>query len=152
MTKEQKFLYAFGLIIIGGIIAVGSFSLGVYTGKGGWVFKQPALTNPAQKPRQAFNGPANLSQEKDQNLPPKPDLIGKTISISRDSIEINTRGGVRSVNITSNTIFLKQDAGSIKPALAEDIRARSLLAVIGDFGPNDRTLTADIIILLDSNK
>ena len=43
MSNQQKVLYILGLIIIAGIIAVASFSLGVYIGKNGFVFNQPAI-------------------------------------------------------------------------------------------------------------
>ena len=146
MSNQQKVLYAFGLIIIAGIITIGSFSLGVYIGKNGWALNQPSITNPAQVPMQ---GAGNPSLGMNQNSPTKPDLIGITISVNNNNIELNTKQGVYSVHITNQTVFLKQDAGRIKPIDPSLIMSGTPLAITGEFDPNNRSFSAEIIVFLE---
>ena len=46
MTTERKLLYAFGALIIAGMIAVAAFSLGVYIGEQGWTLQAPSVAGP----------------------------------------------------------------------------------------------------------
>ena len=67
MANEKKILYVLGSIIIIGMIAIGSFSIGVYVGKQGWVIKEPSVTLPNQRPDQI---PRNSQDTKQGNLDP----------------------------------------------------------------------------------
>jgi hypothetical protein len=148
MPTERKILYALGLLIIGGMIAIGAFSLGIYVGKSSWTLKQPALQSPQQ-------GPGNIpnpDQGEPVNPPPKPDLVGKVISVTADTIEISTRNGLYSVVITEDTIYLQQGGGSVKPARLEDIQIGTNLAIIGKLSQDNRTLRGEIVVLLPGNQ
>jgi hypothetical protein len=152
MSNEQKTLYILGLIIIAGIITIGSFSLGVYIGKNGWIFDQPSMLNPAQAPKQGNGNPGNIPQGPNQNSPTKPDLTGITISISSNNIELNTKHGIRSLSITDHTVFLKQENGRVKPVDSSILTVGQPLAVTGVFDQNSRTLSAEIVVILQSKK
>ena len=149
MSNQQKAFYVIGLIIIAGIITIGSFSFGVYIGKNGWVFNQAPIMNPAQVPLQNIGNPGNPSQGKNSNSPTKPDLIGIAINISSDTIELNTKQGIRSIDITDQTVFLKQDSGRIKPVDSSILKPGDPLAVTGGFDPDRRILSAEIIVILE---
>lgn len=144
MTTERKILYALGSLIIAGVITIGAFSLGVYVGKSGWDLKQPSLISP--RSNQAND--QNQVQEETENLPPKPDLVGKVVNINSGSIELLTQNGVRSVVISQETIYLSQGGGSTKPASWDEIEAGTNLAIIGELDQNDRTLRAEIVVIL----
>jgi hypothetical protein len=143
MTNERKILYALGLLIIIGMIAIGSFSLGIYIGKSGWDLKQPSMFNPEQQPRDMGD-----PQQPDGDLPPKPDLVGKVINLNFKSIEVATRNGLRSVVISAETIYLKQINGTTKPASLDEIQNGTNLAIIGELNTENRLLQAEIVVIL----
>ena len=152
MSNQQKALYILGLITIAGIITIGSFSLGVYIGKNGWVFNQPSMLNPSLALKQGNGNPVNPPQGANQNSPNRPDLVGIVVSIGGNSIVLNTKQGVRSIELSDQTVFLKQNAGKVKPIDFFLIKAGDPLAVTGDFDPSSRTLSAEIIVLLERKK
>lgn len=148
MTIERKILYSLGSLIIAGMIAVGSFSLGIYVGKSGWSINQPSLLNPQAEPGNIQNPDHNQPD----NLPPKPDLIGRAISITADTITLSTPNGPRSISINEETVFLRQEGGTVKPASLEDIHAGNNLAIIGKLDPDNRLLRGEIVVILPGNK
>ncbi len=148
MTSERKILYVLGAIIIVSMIAVGSFSLGVYVGKQGWILNEPSVFGPRQGPNQGPDGVQEPPQNRDDNLPPKPDLIGRVINISPSSLEVDTADGIRLILISDETVVSRQGEGNVETAHLSDIKIGVHIAVIGEFSDDGRTLTGEIIILL----
>jgi len=158
MTKERKLLYAFGAVIIAGMIAIASFSLGVYVGKQGWTLKQPSMTGPAQpqvNPQRTpqvqpqSGGQGQQPAGGNQDTPRRPDLIGKVINVTAESLEVNTVDGLRSALIDEETIILKQVEGKEAPAQLGDIQRGVRVAIFGQFRDGGRTLICRLIVILE---
>ncbi len=149
MSTERKLLYAFGFIIIAGMIAAASFSLGVYIGKQGWTITKPSMTGPGQPPVQPQGNPQDQPPGGNSDTPNRPDLIGKVITVTTNSVELNTPDGLRSVSLTDNTRILKQAEGELEPASVNDIQPGIRIAVFGQFGDDGRSMTGQTIIMLE---
>ena len=148
MTNERKILYILGLIIIIGMIAIGSFSIGIYIGKQGWILKAPSITLPDQRPAQITR---NSQDTKQGNVDPprQPDLVGIVRNITTETIEIQTNQGIKTVFFSDDLVVLQQDSGKIKPSTTRNIYPSDRIAVIGEFQNAGKSLLGEIIIILE---
>lgn len=69
--------------------------------------------------------------------------------MSSNTIELNTKQGVRLIKHTDQTVFLKPESGRIKPVDLNAINSGDPIAVTGDFNPTSRTFTAEIVVVLE---
>jgi len=143
MTTERKLLYAFGALIIAGMIAVAAFSLGVYIGEQGWTLQAPSVAGPGQgEPRQP--------QPADRPAQPRPDLIGVVRHVAGDSLGLETQEGLRSVLMDDETRVVRLVDEEEEPAQWGDLQRGARIAVFGEFGGDGRTLTAQLVVILPS--
>lgn len=158
MTTERKLLYVFGAVIIAAMIAIASFSLGIYIGEQGWTLRAPSMAGPAApQPRgqgqpQQPKSPDGPAQPAPGGNPPRPDLIGLARRVTGDSLELETQQGLRSVLMDNKTRLVRLVDGKEKPAQQSDLRQGVRVAIFGEFGGDGRTLTARLVVILPPPK
>lgn len=128
MTRERKWLIALGTILILLMVAVASFSLGVYVGLNGWTAGPPAVAGPGPQPRADQGAPAQPD--------PGPQLVGRVRSVSLaaggDTLTLDTPQGPRLVHLASGIEVRRVVVGSGEvPATLDEIRPGLQLAVFG---------------------
>lgn len=165
MSTGQKLLIAGGVFIVVAIVAIATFSLGVYVGEHGWTAGPPAIARPGGGPppaqpgqpgqpppggqpgQPAGGGPGQPSFSPPGDLPPgRPDVTGRVRSVAGDSITLNTPQGPRLVTVNEETA-VKRVEGEGEASLG-DIEAGTQIAVFGQFNGGGRTLVAQVIVIL----
>ena len=159
MTTERKLLYALGVLIIAGMIAVAAFSLGVYVGEQGWTLREPAVAGPGgdagpQQPGiQGGQGVQGGAQPPPQgNLPAGPAVIGIVNQISKENMVLETQEGMRSVLLDEDTRLVKRVGEKEEPAPFAELQRGSRVAVFGEFGNGGQVVTAELIVILQPPK
>jgi len=170
MTLERKLLVAAGALIIVLIIAIGSFSLGLYVGQHGILPGPPRVSGPGApglpgQPPQPLGGPGQPGPgvppgpgaqpppgspgqsnpaERPPNLPPgPPDLIGLLQVVDPEGLTIGTPQGPRLVRVDADTqVFDAQG----EPLSLEALTVGAHLAVFGHFTDDGRTMVAETVV------
>ena len=172
MSKIQKILIAGGVVIVVVIVAIATFSLGVYVGERGWTAGPPSIAGPGGPPQGPAGGPPPGQPGQpgqpppdgqpgqppgggpDQpsfgppgDLPPgRPNVIGRVRSVAGDSITLDTPQGPRLVTVNDET-EVKRAEGEEEASL-EDIEPGTPIAVFGQFNGGGKTLVAQVIVIL----
>ncbi|MGD8793547.1 MAG: hypothetical protein PVF47_13425 [Anaerolineae bacterium] len=128
MTRERKLLIALGTALIILMVAVASFSLGVYAGVNGWTAGSPAVAGPGPQPLAAQGDPIQRD--------PHPQLVGRVRSVSlaagADTLTLDTPQGTRLVHLATGIEVRRVVVGSGEvPAGLDEIRPGLQLAVFG---------------------
>lgn len=151
----SRWLIAIGLIVLIGMLVIGAFALGVYVGEHGWTraglqYQPGAQPPPGQMPPQGGNKPPKDQQPPGgapDGLPPgRPQIIGRILKITPQSVNIATPDGPRYVILTPKTRYLEENGTPISPS------ALQRNDVVGVFGrltqDGKRQFRADVIIKL----
>ena len=173
MSIGQKLLIAGGVFTVMVIVAIATFSLGVYVGERGWTAGPPSIAGPGgsaggpppgqpgqlpggdpdqpppggQPGQSPGGGPGQPSFGPPDDLPPgKPDVIGRVRSVAGDSITLNTPQGPRLVTVNDET-EVKEAEGEEEASL-ENIEPGTPIAIFGQFNGGDKTLVAQVIVIL----
>jgi hypothetical protein len=135
MSTGHKVLIGVGALILVGMIAVGSFCLGVYVGEHGWTRRGLTLA-----------GPGATVQPRDRPQMPgrPPDLQGVVQGLARGNITLRTPQGSRTVLVNQETRMMRDD----EEARLADLRRGMGVAVFGDLRDQGRTLVARLIVIL----
>jgi hypothetical protein len=149
MTTERKLFYASGAIIMAGMIAIVSFSLGVYIGEQGWTWQPPSVAGPGSEGR-----PAGEPQQPQVagGQTPRADLIGAVRRVSADSLELGTPEGLRTVLVDGETRLVRRVGGQEEPVRWSDLQRGTRVAVFGEFGGDGRALTAQLVVVVSPPK
>lgn len=158
MSTGHKVLIGVGAFILVGMIAVGSFCLGVYVGEHGWTRQGLTLAGPGAPPP---------PQGRPQMPGGPPDLQGIIQGLAGGTITLRTPQGLRTVlvnddkrsrgselrpgqeigqreRLSEETRVMKGD----REAHLSDLRQGMGVAVFGDFRDGGRTLVARLIVIL----
>ncbi len=162
MSTTQKLLIAGGVFTVVVIVAIATFSLGVYVGEHGWTAGPPSVAGPGGPPQGPAGGapparppggqppgggPGQPSFGPPGDLPPgRPEVIGRVRSVAGDSITLNTPQGPRLITISDETEVKRAEGG--EKASLEDIEPGTPIAVFGQFNGGGRTLLAQVIVIL----
>jgi hypothetical protein len=172
MSIGQKLLIAGGVFIVIVIVAIATFSLGVYVGEHGWTVGPPSMAGPGGPPKSPVGGPfpgqpgqsgqpppggqpgqppggspGQPSFGPPGDLPPgRPDVIGQVRSVAGDSITLGTPQSPRLVTVNDET-EVKRAEGAGEASL-EDIEPDMPIAVFGQFNGGGKTLVAQVIAIL----
>jgi hypothetical protein len=174
MTLERKLLIAIGALIVALIIAIGSFSLGLYVGQHGILPGPPSVAGlgrlpqlpgvpdqpspdaspdppvqldpGAQPPPSGFDQPNPAGRP--PNLPPgPPDLVGPLRAVDSEGLTIGTPQGPRLARVEADMQVF--DAQGV-PLSLEAVTVGTRLAVFGHFTDDGRTMVAETIVILPS--
>ena len=169
MPTGQKLLIASGVFVVVVIVAIATFSLGVYVGEHGWTAGPPSIAGPGGPPKgpaggpppgqpgqpppggqpgqSPGGGPGQPSFGPPGDLPSgRPDVIGWVRSVAGDSITMDTPQGPRLVTVNGET-EVKQTEKEEEASL-EDIKPDTPIAVFGQFNGGGKTLLAQVIVVL----
>jgi hypothetical protein len=158
MSIGHKLLIAGGVFTVVVIVAIATFSLGVYVGEHGWTAGPPSMAGPGAPPKGGGPPPGQPGQPPDGgpnqpsfgppgDLPPgKPDVIGRVRSVAGDSITLQTPQGPRLVTVNEET-EVKRAEGEEEISL-EDIEPGTQIAVFGQFNGGGKTLVAQVVVIL----
>jgi hypothetical protein len=155
MTRDRLLLVAVGSALIGLMIALASFSLGVYVGVRGWTAGPPQVAGPGQVPPQApapadGAGVAPAVETQPLDRPREPLLVGPVRSVGADTITVNTAEGPRLCRLAPDVEVVRAtgDGGEV-PASLDDVRRGVGIAVFGRLaGDGARQLIAHRLVLL----
>jgi len=152
MSSGEKVMVGVGAAVVVGMLLVATFSLGVYVGEHGWTWQGVSLAGPGGRP----GGPAP-----GQGLPPgqpggqfpggpalpsgPPDLVGQVRGLEGGVLHLATRDGPRAVEVTEQT---EVQTAQGETAGLEAVQPGTSVAVFGHPGEHDRTLLADVVIIL----
>lgn len=164
MSTGQKLLIGGGVFIVMVIVAIATFSLGVYVGEHGWTVEPPSIAGPGGPPGQPGQPPpggqpgqlpgggtGQPSFGPPGDLPPgRPDVTGRVRSVAGDSITLDTPQGPRLVTVNDET-EVKRAEGEGEVSL-EDIEPGRPIAVFGQFDGGGKTLVAQVIVILPPQK
>lgn len=164
MTRDRKALILIGAVLIGLLIAIAFFSLGVYVGVHGWTAGAPSVAGPARaanvqpgpiQPPQIVPTakptptPAFIAQAGPLQGQPKPQMTGRVRSVSRDTVTLSTAEGSRLFELDPEVQVFRWDGRSEQPASLEEVLPGEHLAVYGRFvGDGGRRLVAARLLLL----
>jgi hypothetical protein len=127
MTRERKLLIALGTALVVVMVAIASFSLGVYVGVNGWTAGPPAVAGP---------GPQPLAKAPPDQPDPRPQLVGRVRSVSLtagdDTLTLDTPQGPRLVHLVSGVEVQRVVEGSGEmPATLDQVQPGVQLAIFG---------------------
>ena len=146
MSGSRKWLLGIGIGLVGTMLLISSFSLGVFMGERGMMQEkvQPAGFGgvPAAQQQPAQFAPPDRHQEGDQ----VPVLKGIVRRLSRDLITVETKDGTKMVQISSDTAVRLTENGEGEGSL-DDVKPGVEVAVIGRMDPDERMLRADVIVV-----
>jgi len=146
MSVGRKWLLGIGIGLLGTMLLIASFSLGVFVGERGMTREklQPAGPRgaPAAPQQPAQPAPPDRPQEGNQ----VPVLKGIVRRLSRDLITIETKEGTKMVQVSSDTAVRLIENGEREGSL-EDVKPGVGVAVIGRMSPDARMLRADVLIV-----
>ena len=146
MSVGRKWLLGIGIGLLGTMLLIASFSMGVFVGERGMTQEklQPAGPGgvPAAPQQPAQPVPPDKPQEGDQ----VPVLRGIVRRLSRDLITIETKDGTKMVQVSSDTAVRLTENGEREGSL-EDVKPGVGVAVIGRMDPDARMLRADTIVV-----
>lgn len=165
MTTDRKLLIALGVLVIACMVSGASFSLGFFIGTQGWSIQSPSAAGPGagtrggvggqpglQQPQQGFPGqqlqPGGPQQQQDAAQQPRPDLFGVIVSVTDDSMELETEQGLRMVTLTDETSVRRRAEGGTNPADLSALHRGVNVAVIGEFEDDGHTLVARVVVIL----
>ncbi|MBW8010356.1 MAG: hypothetical protein FVQ83_03820 [Chloroflexi bacterium] len=164
MTTDRKLLIGLGALVIACMVSGASFSLGFFIGAQGWSIQSPSSAGPGAGPGGGFGGqpggqsqqgfPGQISprggaqQQQGANQQPRPDLIGIIVSVTDDSLELETQEGFRMVTLTDETIVALREEDSTTPADRSELQRGVRVAVVGEFGDDGQTMTARVVVIL----
>jgi hypothetical protein len=150
-----------GAILLGVMLLVAVFSLGIYVGRYGLTREGLSYAGPGggmpggpmQQPQggQPRPGPQDTGPQAPQPLPPgldsPPQLIGRIINISPDGLDLATPDGPRPVLFTEETVFEDHEGGVLT---VSDLTREAVVGVYGELsgGGAGRTFTATRIVVL----
>ena len=160
--KENKGFSICGAILLGVMLLVAVFSLGVYVGRYGLTREALSYAGPgggpapAQRPpdgqRPAQDAPQQPGQQPGaQGLPPgldsPPQVIGRIINITPDGLDIATPDGPRPVMLTEDTIIEDHEGNELT---LSDLTREDVVGVFGELtgGGAGRIFTATRIVIL----
>ena len=146
------------------MISTAAFSLGFYIGGTGWSIQAPSAAGSeglpgGQQPRnpgQQQGLPGQQFQPGGQQQPgtgqqPRADLVGIILSVTDDSLEIETREGFRMVQLTEATFVSIHENNTDIPAELSDLEPGVRVAVFGQFDDAGQTLTARLVVIVASD-
>ena len=138
-----------GFVLLGLLVLVAVFSLGVYLGQRGWDAGPPSIAGPGRQPQDQQQGQQQPAQDQPQTWPQEgPALQGVIRSLGPDGLTVNTPEGPRFVRVTAETGFYQQtDDGEVEIAW-EDLRRGWRVAVFGRLDPDGQTLIARRVLVL----
>ena len=146
MSVGRKWLLGIGIGLLGTMLLIASFSLGVFVGERGMTREklQPAGLGgvPAAPQQPAQHVPPDRPQEGNQ----VPVLRGIVRRFSRDLITIETQDGTKLVQVSSDTAVRLTENGEREGSL-DDVKPGVGVAVIGRMDPDARMLRADTIVV-----
>lgn len=157
MTRERAVLILVGASLIALLIAIASFSLGVYVGVHGWTAGPPSVAGPGRQPKQPApppdqgqGPPGAMPPPGDAARPgPRPQLVGRVRSVSGDTITVDTPQGPRLFRLSAEVQVFRAAEGGEQPASLDEVVPGELLAVFGRLeGDGARQLTAERLVLL----
>ena len=146
MSVGRKWLLGIGIGLLGTMLLIASFSLGVFVGERGMTREKLQSAGPRGVPaapqQQAQPAPPDKSQEGNQ----VPVLKGIVRRLSRDLITIETKDGTKMVQVSSDTAVRLAENGEREGSL-EDVKPGVGVAVIGRMDHDARMLRADTIVV-----
>ena len=145
MSTRRKWLIGLGAALLGTLLLIAAFSLGVFVGERG-------LTRGRLQPMGPQGGPPPQGQG--QPAPPQnaqggdrvPVLRGIVRRTSGDVITVETKEGPRMVQISSQTVVRLRDDGEREGSL-EDVKPGMGVAVMGQMDADTRMLRADVVVV-----
>jgi len=145
MSSGQKLLIGLGIVLLGTMMLIGAFSLGVYVGAHGWTREGLRLQGPAPPP-QPPAGQGMPALPRDRNV-----LYGRIRHLSGESITLDTPEGPRTVSVSNETRVRWKDDEEREGTL-QDLRFGMTVAVWGRFDPDIRMLRAEIVLIFPTSK
>ncbi len=154
MTLERKLLIATGALIAALIIAIGSFSLGLYVGQHDVLPGPPSVVGSGGLPAQPLQATAVPDQPRlanpSSNLPAgPPELIGPLRAVESEGLVIGTRQGPRLVHVDDDTQISNARGESVSP---EELTVGAQLAVFGHLTDEGRTMVAETVVILSPSR
>jgi len=146
MSVGRKWLLGIGIGLLGTMLLIASFSMGVFVGERGVMREklQPGGPGggPAAPQQPVQPAPPDNRQEGDQ----VPVLKGIVRRLSQDLITIETKDGTKMVQVFSDTVVRLTENGEREGSL-EDVKPGVGVAVIGRMDSDARMLQADTIVV-----
>ena len=159
MTRDRKLLIITGAALIALLVAIASFSLGVYVGVRGWTAGPPAVAGPGQQlPQQPDPGAQPPGAPIPQPTPtparpaqaaPNPQLVGRVQSVRGEMITLDTPQGLRLFQLGEGVQVFRVNQGREEPASLDEVFPGQHLAVFGRIeGNGAKQLIAERLLLL----
>lgn len=157
MTNLNRWLIPIGLGVFVSMLVIAAFSLGVFVGERGWTRGGLQNNAPMGLPpgAQGPQGPGQTgpggAHPQGAGLPQgRPQLIGRVLRISEESLELITQEGRRQVNLSSDTGYQNVEGTTLR---LEDLTTEDVVVVFGKFtGGDGSQLEAEVVVKLPPKK
>ncbi len=135
-----------GAVLLGLLVLVVVFALGVYVGRWGWAADPSSVAGPGRPPQ----GPARQPGQPPAGPWPQeqPALVGQVRSLSAEGLYLDTPEGPRFVQTTATTRYLRLEEGREVEVERDALEPGQRVAIFGRREPAGRTLTADRVLNL----
>jgi hypothetical protein len=147
MSVRRKWLLGIGASLLGLMLMIAAFSVGVHVGERGLAGQKP----PAGRAAPMAPDPGQRDQAPPPDVPLQDDRVpvlrGVLRGVRQDLITLQTGEGPRLVQVSSDTIVLLRGNGERSGSL-EDLKVGVGVAVVGRLDPDTRMLTAATIVVL----
>jgi hypothetical protein len=141
----RKILIGAGACLLISMMALATFSFGVYVGHEGLLVGSLEAFGSRAAPDQA---PPQAPRRDGQDLPPgRPALTGKVGGITNEGLFVRAPQGLRLVEVDEETLVQDHQGRSLEITA---LRQGMYVAVFGQFSGDGRSLMADTIVLVPS--
>ena len=146
MSVGRKWLLGIGIGLLGTMLLIASFSMGVFVGERGLTREKLQPVGPGGVPAAQQQPAQPVPPDKPQEGNQVPVLKGIVRRLSRDLITIETKDGTKLVQVSSDTAVRLAENGEREGSL-DDVKPGVGVAVIGRMDPDARMLRADTIVV-----
>ena len=147
MSVRRKWLLGVGATLLGSMLMIAAFSVGVFVSERGLTAQKPSSELGAPK----VPGPGQPNQAPPQDMPVQDDAVpilrGIVRRVRQNLITLQTGEGPRLIEISPDTAVLLRGNGE-RMGSVEDLKEGVGVAVVGRLDPETRILKAATIVVL----